>query len=289
MGGRGDGSGREAWPRARGARQVAAVLVLGMLVAIGSLSASKPAQAGAWTLPAGEGQVIVQTTAATSSQEFGPASDLLSSRPYEKAEVDLVFEYGAADWLTLIAAPQFLAVHLGAPGSASYAGPGYTSLGARVRLYESGSFVVSAQAVARISGTGSSQSAAAVGYEDGELDLRLLAGWSFMLLGKSAYFDLQAAQRQRSGPPPDEFHLDATLGIRVAERWQVLVQSFNVVSEGAGEGPYFGASYEYYKLQLGAAYDWSKTLTLQLSVVGTYFARNAPQENGLVLSAQYRF
>lgn len=289
MGGRGDGSGREAWPRAGCARQVAVAFVLGMLLAIGFLSAPGPALAGAWTLPAGAGQVIVQTTAATSSQEFGPASDLLSSRPYEKAEVDLVFEYGATDWLTLIAAPQFLAVHLGAPGAASYAGPGYTSLGARVRLYESGSFVVSAQAVARISGTGSSQSAAAVGYEDGELDLRLLAGWSFMLLGKSAYFDLQAAQRQRSGPPPDEFHLDATLGIRVAERWQVLVQSFNVVSEGAGEGPYFGASYEYYKLQLGAAYDWSKTLTLQLSVVGTYFARNAPQENGLVLSAQYRF
>jgi hypothetical protein len=299
MGGRGDGSGRGAGLRAiqaRPRRHVLAfippldlALALGMLLGLGCLFTPQPALAGAWTLPAGSGQVIVQTTVATSNQEFGPSSDLLSSRPYDKAEVDLVFEYGATDWLTLIAAPQFLAVRLGEPGSASYAGPGYTSLGARVRLYESETFVLSAQAVARISGTGNSQSAAAVGYEDGELDLRVLAGLSFTLFGKPAYLDLQAAQRQRSGPPPDEFHLDATLGVRVAERWQVLAQSFNVVSEGAGEGPYFGASYEYYKLQLGAAYDWTPALTLQLSVVGTYFARNAPQENGLVLSAQYRF
>lgn len=289
MGGRGDGSERGAGLRAGQARPRRIARALGMLAALGGLVAPRLAQAGAWTLPAGAGQVIVQTTVASSNQEFGPSSDLLSSRPYEKAEVDLVFEYGATDWLTLIAAPQFLAVRLGEPGSASYAGPGYTSLGARVRLYQSDAFVLSAQAVARISGTGNSQSAAAVGYEDGELDLRVLAGLSFTLFGKPAYFDLQAAQRQRSGPPPDEFHLDATIGVRVAERWQVLLQSFNVVSEGAGEGPYFGASYEYYKLQLGAAYDWTQALTLQLSVVGTYFARNAPQENGLVLSALYRF
>jgi hypothetical protein len=265
------------------------ILCFALCFLLGLTLAPLAAQAGAWTLGTGEGQIILQTTAASANQEFGPSSDLLSSRPYEKVEVDLVFEYGATDWLTLIAAPQFLAVHLGEPAPASYAGPGYTSLGARVRLYQGAAGVVSAQMVARLPGTGSSQSAAAVGYEDGELDLRLLAGLSFEMFGKPAYVDLQAAQRQRYGPPPDEFHLDATLGVRVAERWQVLLQSFNVISEGAGEGPFFGVSYAYYKLQLGCAYDWSAALTLQFAVVGTYYARNAPQENGLVLSAQYRF
>ncbi|MFS8036416.1 hypothetical protein ACI7BZ_05515 [Xanthobacter sp. AM11] len=247
------------------------------------------AHAGAWTLESGAGQVILQGSAAHSDREFGPSSTLYDSRPYDKVEVTLVFEYGATDWLTLIVAPQFLAVDLGAPGPASYAGPGYTDAGARVRLLAAGDAVVSAQVVGRFPGTGSSQSAAAVGYEDAELDLRLLAGCAFTLFGKAAFLDLQAAQRLRFGDPPDEFHFDATLGVRVAERWQVLLQSFNVVSEGAGEGPYFGVSYEYYKAQLAAAYDWSAALTVQLAVVGTWFARNAPQENGVVLSAQYRF
>ncbi|QRG08306.1 hypothetical protein EZH22_08380 [Xanthobacter dioxanivorans] len=261
------------------------------LLAPAGLRAVAPgaAHAGAWTLEAGHGQAIAQAGAYYSSSEFGPSSDLYTSRPYSKVEVTLFIEYGATDWLTLIAAPQFLSVSLGEPAPSSYAGAGYSDVGARVRLLASSDWVVSAQAVGRFPGTGNSQSAAAVGYEDPELDLRLLAGTGFTVFGKSAYLDLQLAQRLRFGPPPDELRLDATLGVRVAERWQLLAQSFNVVSEGAGEGPIFGTSYEYYKVQLGAAYDWSAAVTVQMAVVGTWFARNAPQENGVVLSALYRF
>lgn len=304
------GRAREAWLAQAGARPASAMalrllrpfrrrarpagglraafphlLVPALLVLLGPSSAL----AGAWTYEEGHGQVIVQASAVASDHEFGPSHELLASRPFEKAEVTLVFEYGATDWLTLIAAPQFLAIQLGDPFPSSYAGPGYTDLGARMRLYQNDGMVVSAQAVARLPGTGNSPSAAAVGYEDAELDLRVLFGASFVVFGKSAFIDVEAAQRQRFGPPPDEFHLDATFGVNVSERWQLLLQSFNVISEGAGEGPYFGASYEYYKLQAGAAYAWTQAITLQLAVVGTYYARNAPQENGVVMSALYRF
>ncbi|MFG1346022.1 hypothetical protein V5F59_14100 [Xanthobacter autotrophicus DSM 431] len=260
--------------------------VLALALGFGSTG---EARAGAWTLEESHGQVILQTGAYYSNSEFGPSYDLYASRPYSKVEVTLVLEYGATDWLTLIAAPQFLAVDLGDPYPSSYAGPGYSDVGARVRLFSNETYVVSAQAVGRFPGTGNSASAAAVGYEDAEVDLRLLAGASFTLFGKASYLDVEVAQRLRFGPPPDEFRFDATLGVRVAERWQMLLQSFNVISQGAGEGPFFGDSYEYYKVQMGAAYDWSAALTLQLAVVGTWFARNAPQENGVVLSALYRF
>lgn len=296
--------GRPGWRRARGREICATAAVLsalpGTFPALSILTLSilplsilvlspQPARAGAWTQEEGHGQVILQAAAAHSATEFGPSYDLYASRPYDKVEVALVFEYGATDWLTLIAAPQFLAVSLGDPAPASYAGPGYQDLGARVRLWHDAASVVSAQAVGRFPGTGNSSSAAAVGYEDAEVDLRLLAGTNFTLFDKPAFVDVQVAQRLRFGDPPDEFHLDVTLGVRVAERWQVLAQSFNVVSEGAGEGPYFGDSYEYYKVQLGAAYDLTAALTLQLSIVGTVFARNAPQENGVVAAAYYRF
>ncbi len=249
----------------------------------------QPLHAGAWTMPEGKGQVILQGSALSSSQSFGPKSDLYSSRPFEKVEVNLVFEYGWNDWLTLIAAPQFLYVHLGAPGSSTYSGPGYSDVGARVRLWQDDSRVFSAQSVLRISGTGHSSSAAAVGNEDAELDLRLLAGFSFNLFGRASYLDLAVAERLRFGDPPDEFRLDATLGVRTAPRWQLLLQSFNVVSQGAGKGPYFNRSYEYYKMQVGAAWEFTPTVTLQGSMVSTVFARNAPLENGMVLSAIYKF
>lgn len=260
-----------------------------VLFALLLLAGAPSARGGAWTQEEGHGQVILQGSATYSATEFGPSYDLYASRPYDKVEVTLVFEYGATDWLTLLAAPQFLNVSFGDPSPSSYAGPGYQDIGARVRLWRDAASVVSAQVVGRFSGTGNSQSAAAVGYEDPELDLRLLYGLSFTLFGRPAFLDVQLAQRMRFGPPPDELHLDLTLGWRVVERWQLLAQSFSVISEGAGTGPYFGDSYEYYKLQMGAAYDLSAAITVQLSVVGTVFARNAPQENGLVLAAYYRF
>lgn len=260
-----------------------------MLLALMLLAVPAPLLAGAWTQEEGHGQVILQSSAAYSATEFGPSYDLYASRPYDKVEVTLVFEYGATDWLTLIAAPQFLYVSFGDPSPSSYTGPGYQDVGARMRLWWDEASVVSAQVVGRFPGTGNSQSAAAVGYEDPELDLRLLYGLSFTMFGKAAFLDVQLAQRMRFGPPPDELHLDVTLGWRVAERWQLLAQSFSVISEGAGTGPYFGDSYEYYKLQFGAAYDLSSAVTVQMSVVSTVFARNAPQENGVVLAAYYRF
>lgn len=273
---------------ARGkARARAGVLAAALIVA--SLSAAPAARAGAWTEEAGHGQVIAQTTLATADREFGPDYRLYDSRPYDKVEVTLAFEYGATDWLTLIAAPQFLNVDLGDPDPATYTGLGYTDLGARARLVRGDGYVISAQVVGRIPGTGNSPSAAAVGYEDAELDLRLLAGVTFTLWGRDGFLDLEAAQRLRFGDPPDEFRLDATVGLRVMPRWQLLLQSFNVISEGAGEGPYFSAAYEYYKVGFGAGYEWSEALTLQMGLVATYFARNAPQETALVLTALYRF
>lgn len=247
------------------------------------------AGAGAWTLRAGEGQVIFQVIAAQADEEFGPSSRLYDSRPYDKLEATLVFEYGATDWLTLIVAPQILVIDLGPPDASSYSGPGYADLGARLRLLEGDGHVLSAQFVGRLPGAGNSDAAAAVGYEDGEIDLRLLYGVAFTVWDRPAFLDLQVAQRFRFGDPPDEFRLDLTLGVRVAERWQLLLQSFGVVSEGAGEVPYFAVSYEYLKIQAGAAYDVREDLTLQVAFVSTCFARNAPQENGLVLSGLYRF
>lgn len=260
---------------------------------VASVAVPERAMAGAWTRAAGEAFAMGQVAAYYSDHAFGPSSELYASRSYDKVEATLTFEYGAADWLTLIAAPQFLSIRLGEPYPSSYDGPGYVDAGARARLFQGEGqgmgYVVSAQAVARAPGASGSQSAAAVGYTDWEADFRLLLGLSFELFGKPAFFNGEVAQRQRFGDPPDEFRLDLTLGARVAPRWQVLVQSFNVISEGAGEGPYFGVSYEYYKAQLGFAYDWDEKLTFLMSAVSTYYARNAPQENGGTLAAFYKF
>jgi hypothetical protein len=99
--------------------------------------------------------------------------------------------------------------------------------------------------------------------------------------------DVQVAQRLRFGGPPDEFRTDVTFGLWPHDRWLVLMQSFNVISEGAGSWGY--PSYAYYKLQLSAVYALTPALSLQLGGYTTYWGRNALQENGLVLGAWYKF
>ncbi len=269
-----------------GARIRAAALGAGLCL---GLAGGAEAIAGAWTLPQGGADLWLQTSIAGASSAFGPGYALQAGGSYHKVEQNVLLEYGAADGLTAIFGTQFLAVTVTGATPAQYAGPGYSDFGARLRLGQGEDWVVSVQVVGRAPGAGGSSSRAAVGYTDWEADLRLLAGRSFQLWGLDAFVDLQVAQRERFGPPPSEVRVDATLGVEVMPGWLVLAQSFNVMSEGAGDGPDFDLSYDYYKAQAGVLVTVDARLTLEAAAFTTYLARNFPQENGLVLAARYRF
>ena len=250
---------------------------------------SGPARAGAWTQKESEGSAFFQTTATWSSAAFAADGSLFTARTYDKVSTQLFLEYGASDWLTLLAAPELLTIKTGAATfdtlevpAARYSGFGYQEIGARFRFGEGAGWIVSGQAVLRIPGAKPPEGPATIGYADAEVDLRLMAGLSFGMFGYPAFLDIEAAQRLREGAPPDEIRIDATLGVRVAPDWLVLLQSFNVISEGAGQGPAFDFSYAYYKVQVGGMYDVTPRLSFMLAGVSTWYARNAIQENGIV-------
>lgn len=272
-----------------GGRLSIRALVGAALAACGLAASAQRACAGAWTLKESSVQAYLQSTMTRADHAFDGSSNLYAAQTYDKVSTQLFMEVGATDSLTLIVAPELLSISLGSPADTSYLGPGYTDLGGRVKIVEGDGFVASLQAVARFPGAKPSEGSAVIGYVNGELDLRALAGWNFVLWGLPSFLNVELAQRLRFGAPPNEWRLDATLGVRIAPRWLVLAQSFNVMSEGAGEAPYFDASYEYYKLQMGVMYDVSESFAVQASLVTTYFARNALQENGLVLAALYRY
>src|SRR6185295_8813489 len=128
---------------------------------------------------------------------------------------------------------------------------------------------------------------AAIGHNSFEVDMRALFGYSFKIGAWPAFVDLQVAQRNRYDGPPSEFRFDATVGVRFLPQWMLLVQMFNVVSEGAGPPVY--PSYDYSKLQLSVVYDLTPQWSLQFGGFTTYMGRNALQENALLLAAWYRF
>ncbi len=252
------------------------------------MAAPAVAFAGAWTLPEGTGQWLASLTAGTATDYF--ANGGLASTPrYDKVEAQLLVEYGLTDRLTAIINPGLQNIDIAAPTDAQRAGLGYTELGARYGFYEDQNWVLSGQATLRLPGTTDTANPAAIGYTDVEADFRALLGHNLMLGDMPAFFDLEAAQRQRSAGLPSEFRADATFGVKVLPQWLLLAQSFNVISEGAGNTLYDGGSYEYYKLQLSAVYSLTPTWELQGGGYTTYAGRNALQENGLIFGVWHQF
>ena len=257
------------------------------VVAIGLTGFARPARAGAWTLDAGTGALVFTGTAMQSGNAFDSGSKLRSIPRYSKSEAQVLIEYGVTNWFTAMFAPSLQSVEIGAPFNAQRSGLGYTDIGGRALLWSDAAWVVSAQATFRIPGVFDKTNPAAIGYTDSEIELRGLAGYSFTAGTLPAFVDLEVAQRYRLGGPPNEFRTDVTFGIRPAERWLLLAQSFNVLSEGAGSWGF--GSFAYHKVQLSAVYALTPALSLQLGGYSTYWGRNALQENGLVVGAWYKF
>jgi hypothetical protein len=251
------------------------------------VAAPSAASAGAWTLPQGTGQWLAGLSASTATSYFN-GSGLSSAPRYNKEELQALIEYGITDQLTAIVNPGLQHIDIAAPINAERTGLGYTEFGARYGLVQNQDWVFSGQATLRIPGTVDSLNPAAVGYTDVETDLRLLLGHNFKVGDMPAFFDLEVAERVRTAGAPSEFRADATIGVKVLPRWLLLAQSFNVLSEGAGD-PIFGGSYEYYKLQLSALYSLTPTWELQGGGFTTYAGRNAIQENGLIFGLWHQF
>jgi hypothetical protein len=247
----------------------------------------QPARAGAWLAPQGHGQVVVTGTASTASNAFDGDANLQSTPRTNKQELQALIEYGVTDWFTAMAIPALQHVDIGPPTDASRAGFGNSEFGGRVRVIQQDNWVLSAQGTIRVPGTGDTNNPAAIGYTGADVDLRALFGISFPVYGMPAFFDAQLAQRFRSGGPPHELRLDLTFGLRTAQQWLMLLQQFNVVSEGAGDVPF--PANNYHKLQFSVIYDLTPQWSVQGGAFTTFAGRNALQENGVLTGVWYRF
>jgi hypothetical protein len=262
-------------------------VAFGLLLGVGLASSVRAALAGAWTLEAGSGQLIITDTLSQGVDIFNAARNLQPTSRYSKNELQALIEYGATDRFTVILEPMLQHVDIAAPIEAQRTGPGYTEFGGRMRVLEGDGWILSGQTTLRVPGTFDRSNPAALGYTDTQLDVRALFGYTFAVGAWPAFVDVQVAQRFSLGWQPDEFRSDITFGVRPAPQWLLLAQSFNVISEGAGTWGF--PSYDYYKLQLSGVYSVTPALSLQLGAFTTYTGRNALQENGLVLGAWYKF
>jgi hypothetical protein len=243
--------------------------------------------AGAWLMEEGHGQAVATGTASHATEAFDSTRSLTPTPRYTKTELGVLFEYGITGWFTAILSPGVQHIAIAAPIDASRSGWGYSEFGGRLRIAQGDSWVVSGQTTMRIPGTADTNNPAAIGYTGHEIDVRALFGTSFQIGAWPAFIDLQAAQRFRSGGPPDEFRFDTTFGVRPHPQWMILTQTFSVVSEGAGSALF--PSNDYHKLQMSVVHDLTPNVAVQLGAFTTFNGRNALQENGALVGLWYKF
>lgn len=268
-----------------GARRIGVRLAWLAAAAAVALVPACQAFAGAWTLPAGTGQVIVATAVTEGDQMLSLGGAEIMQR-YRKAEASTYLEYGLTDWLTAVVAPTFQAVTVSTP-AADYDGLGQSGIGARARIWHTAESVFSFQALVAVPPRWRPVNAAEIGATDVQNEARLLAGHSFTLGTWSGFTDAEIAYRYRGGAPADELHIDVTLGVRPGSRWLVMLQSFSTITVGPARPPFLPGS--EHKLELSVVYDLSPQWSVQLGGIATVASHRMVRQRGGVAAVWRRF
>ena len=264
-------------------RRVCALWLLG-----GPLLITTPAQAGAWTRPAGEGLII----SSASHHQFDLQAEGFG---YSKLETAVYLEYGLTDRFTLLGRISqetrfhqsrverrkggsviLMSVH-----SVSTA-LGDSEMGVRTRLLERGGWTVSAQtSLVRFS------------VEPNPLleptahwgaDSRLLVGRS---VGKRAFAEAQLAHRAHWAGQRDETRLDLTVGLRPSEGWMVMAQSYSAWGDTGWSA--YTHSYESHRVHLSVIAPLGEGLSLQLGAIKSAYSDRLAPESAYMLSLWREF
>jgi hypothetical protein len=248
------------------------------------LAAPAGALAGAWTLPEGGG-LLIETL-------FGWAGD---GAPWggnpavhqTKAEAQTYVEYGLTDRMTIFGQVALERYALSAPTQNLYVGPDYASLGLRAKLWSTGEWVFSGEAIVYAPGAHDGSQPAQAGNTGGAAEARLLAGYNFNVWSTPAFLDAQVGYRLRTGGPPDEWHGDLTVGFKFTPRIMLLLQDFTTVSSHT-VNPGFPA-WRSSVIEASVVYALDDRWSVQIGLFSSVWAVKTNTERGVALAVWRRF
>lgn len=190
------------------------------------------AEAGAWPMPKGEGQVITRYERQTADEAFGPDGAGVAIEPRWDEAATTFVEYGLTHRLTFQGK---LGYARGADAFTGYEGMAPAELGLRWNALRRRGMVVSLYGGAISPGEGENAVYVSRKPSRGELEARVMVGRSGRWRRRNAFVELQAARLWRFGAA-DETRLDMTSGIDLTRNWLLLAQSYGGETDGAGDG-----------------------------------------------------
>jgi hypothetical protein len=255
----------------------------GLLLTLAALAAAAPAMAGPWTMPKGDGQIIVKFEEMRATQGYDP-DGVLTPLPAERRDtvVSVFAEYGLTSRLTLQLKGDWQS---GEDYFVDFEGRGPLEVGVNWQVWRDDRTAVALYGGVADGGEGRNAGYAMPGMGGQDWEVRVAVGRSFGPVGwlnngsTGGFATLEVARRTRSGLP-DETRLDATLGAHFGDNWMLLSQAY--AGEADDGGPRWVSVESSVVRRFGnwnAQVGWRTTLT----------GRETADASGLVIGVWRRF
>lgn len=263
-------------------------LFIGLLL-VGTAAWPALAHAGAWTQQRGHLQSISTLTFSKTSGYFDWRGAAHPQAPYYNQELSHYLEYGLRDDLTLGGKLRFLQIHQNSGTSQNHSSNlGDTSLFLRKRLWQGEKDVWSMQPQLLLPSPDHADDTPKIGSDHPAYGLTLSYGRNFQAFSRKHYTSLNAGGIHRAGPAHDQWILEASAGLSLAEHWTLIPELFLTHSAAPlREGRYSQSSADDYhlsKLQLAVQYEWPEYGKVQLGAFADITGSNAGQSRALLLS-----
>lgn len=195
-----------------------------------------PASGGAWTLPAGDTQIISGAIYSTATQTFNDSGGTAPTL-FRKILLQSYAEHGITDDFTLVFAPEYAIATEGGPGRPTIHADDFAVAGGLRYLLTDAIGMLSVQTSYKTAGA-FDMSVSANRDSGREIEARMLYGANFELFARDWYADAEIAQRWIAGARPDETPVDLTLGLHWSDKLTFMAQSFNIIAAGDARPPY---------------------------------------------------
>ena len=226
------------------------------------VAAVGPAAAGAWLMPASDGQAITSLRLYQSQGGFDDQGQPLPLAHYQRAEVSTYVEYGLTRHFTIGAEPRYQKASAGV-GAFQAEGSGLGDLDIFVRrsLITYGSWVSSVQGLVKLPMYDRGVSPAR-GNGRREYEMRVAIGRNIEAW-MPGFVDGELAYRRGTKGLADQLRVEATIGVRPSSRLTVLVKGLRTKSHDLGDGlP--GSSYDLDKAEVSAVLRLSRAVSAEI-------------------------
>lgn len=246
-----------------------------------------------WAAGKEKGKLILNVSWYDTSSAFdlnGSEHSISNGGRFTKLELNPYVEYGLTDEITVVG--NFFLEKLNYSDSFNnfnYSGSGDQELGLRFTVFSYEPVLLAVQGNVKFPLYRKGGQLQPGNYQT-DLEGRILAGSSFMVISKPSFWNLEVGFRHRNGYPADELRTDATLGTSLALRWLVLAQVFSIKGLRNGQNyatsnnPSINPNYDLHKGQISVVFGISDRIRLQGGYFFHFAGVNTGAGNGFIVS-----